>query len=75
MVRRGHVRNGLVVPDDDLSALEGREVSLVFSDDQTDPAVESLMEIIKSAQPTGLPDLATRLDDYLYGDRAEKHGG
>lgn len=68
MVYRGCIRNGMVVLNDDVRLAEGTLVLVQTSDTPaqavTDDPVYRLGDL---AAPTGIADLATNIDHYLYG--------
>lgn len=67
-VFNGRVANGVVVFDDDARPVDGAVVTVVVKPVE-DGAVgyDALLRIAELAVPTGIPDLATNLDHYLYG--------
>lgn len=68
MVYQGCVRNGAVVLDHDVRLAEGTPVTVQIADvpllAATDDPVYRLGDL---AAPTGIADLATNIDHYLYG--------
>ncbi len=73
MTYSGHVENGVIVLDEQPTALpDGTKVrvELVAPENSHRTIADRLQKIIGTAE--GLPaDAASRIDDYLYGD-AEK---
>jgi hypothetical protein len=74
MTYRGHIRNGVVVLDDQPALPEGAKVSVellagpeeVSSGDEGPTLLERLRPIVGAAK--GLPaDASTNVDHYLYG--------
>jgi hypothetical protein len=70
MTCRGHVKNGVIVLDTTNPLPDGKEVifELVenvvkLSEDSEHPC----LKMIELPGPTGIPDLATNHDHYLYG--------
>ncbi len=68
MTYRGRVHNGAIVLDPGVELPEGVEVRVEVEPvggllDAEDP----LLRMVDLAVPTGLPDLATNIDHYLYG--------
>lgn len=77
MVCNGRVEKGVIVTDADLSTREGHRVTVLFPDESpTDPesALETLRSLMRNAKPSGIPDLSSRVDDYLYGNAKSRHG-
>jgi hypothetical protein len=68
MVYRGCVHDGMVVLEGDVRLAEGTPVTVQTVDVPvpiaSDDPVYRLGEL---AVPTGIPDLATNIDHYLYG--------
>jgi hypothetical protein len=68
MVYHGSVHDGLVVLEGDVRLADGTPVTVQTIDlpvpTVTDDPVYRLGEL---AAPTGIPDLATNIDHYLYG--------
>ncbi len=74
MIYRGHVKNGVVVLDDDASLPDGMEVSIQpIATPSADPGIEDAPTLYERLKPfigsaTGLPpDASQRIDDFLYG--------
>jgi hypothetical protein len=60
MVYHGCIRNGVVVLEGDVRLAEGTAVTVETSEDP-------IYRLSELAVPTGVPDLATNVDHYLYG--------
>jgi hypothetical protein len=76
MTYRGRFRNGVVVLEGDARLPEGTEVrvepitnGLPAAGEADDP----IFRIVDFAVDTGIPDLATNLDHYLYGHPKVNH--
>lgn len=76
MTYRGHVENGLVVPDGPMKLPEGAEVTISLCQEpkateaESEEDIPSLYERLKPVmgKAQGLPpDAATNVDHYLYG--------
>ena len=68
MVYRGCVRNGMVVLDGDVSLAEGTPVTVQVPDASPPLATDDpIYRVGELAVPTGIADLATNIDHYLYG--------
>ena len=74
MAYRGHVKNGMVVPDDGVKLPEGVEVRIDLVDSaRREPDVEKAPTLYERLKPvigraSGLPpDASTNVDHYLYG--------
>ena len=70
MTYRGHVKGGMVIFDSPTPLPEGAEVTIELVSGPTespDDAENPLLKMIELAGPTGIPDLATNHDHYLYG--------
>ena len=81
MTYRGKFKNGVVVLEGDARLPEGTEVRvepIVNGSKTADEADDPIFRITDFAIDTGIPDLATNLDHYLYGhpkvDNAGKDG-
>ena len=68
MVYRGCVHNGTVVLDNDVRLAEGTPVTVQTSE-ASPPAADDdpVYRLGDLAAPTGIADLATNIDHYLYG--------
>ncbi len=72
MVCRGSVKNGVVVLEDGVQLPEGtlvrvEEIESAQAAQDERPGAESAFLYGRKAVHTGLPDLATNHDHYLYG--------
>jgi len=70
MTYRGHVKGGVVVFDTPVSLPEGAEVRVehVLKAGESPIGEEDpFLKMLELAGPTGLSDLATNHDHYLYG--------
>ena len=74
MSYNGTVRNGIVVLEPGANLPEGAQVRVEQVEPIAKPAAEyarpeddPLFDMSKYAVKTGIPDLATNLDHYLYG--------
>lgn len=77
MVYHGEVRGGVVVLAAGASIPEGTQVTVapLVSDDIVPPATEpDLRRLGELAVETGITDLATNIDHYLYGHPKVDHG-
>lgn len=65
MTYRGRVKNGVVVLEGDVQLPEGTPVTV----EPVEPPVaeDPLFRMSELAVDTGIPDLATNVDHYLYG--------
>jgi hypothetical protein len=69
MVYQGHVQNGIVVLDGDARLAEGTLVTVQpFEALPIAVADDPVYRLGELAAPTGITDLATNIDHYLYGD-------
>lgn len=68
MTYRGKVLGGVVVPEEGAELPEGSEVRIEI-DVRADTGAEAdaLFSMADLAVETGVPDLATNVDHYLYG--------
>lgn len=69
MTYTGHVKNGVIVLDDQAALPEGTEVIVTMPSNSVSQSTiaERLRNVIGKAE--GLPpDASTRVDEYLYGD-------
>ena len=72
MTYTGHVKNGVIVLDDQTALPEGAVVVVTMpSNSAMQPTIaERFKNVIGKAE--GLPaDASTRIDEYLYGDDAK----
>ncbi len=70
MSYRGHIKDGKVVFDSPAPIPEGAEVTVepvLISADSPIEADDPYLKMLELAGPTGIPDLATNHDHYLYG--------
>ena len=68
MVYRGYVRNGIVVLDGGVQLAEGAAVMVQTIEAAAPPAADDpVYRLGDLAAPTGIADLATNIDHYLYG--------
>ncbi len=69
MTYQGKVRNGIIVLDNSHPLPEGAEVKveMVVRTIEPNPLDDPLFRMAELAGDTGVPDLATNLDHYLYG--------
>jgi hypothetical protein len=71
IVCEGQVRNGAIVPVADAPALpEGSRVRVCWEQLPAAGSTEGFDFLRRTAElsaPTGIPDLATNIDHYLYG--------
>jgi hypothetical protein len=68
MVYHGCIRNGMVVLDGDVRLAEGTPVIVQASETTSvAPADDPVYRLGELAVPTGIADLATNIDHYLYG--------
>jgi hypothetical protein len=68
MVYRGCVRNGAVVLENDVRLAEGTPVTVQTLDVPLLVAADDpIYRLGELAAPTGIADLATNIDHYLYG--------
>jgi hypothetical protein len=68
MVYRGCVRNGTVVLDDEVRLAEGTLVTVQTADVPLPAATDDpVYRVGELAASTGIADLATNIDHYLYG--------
>ena len=67
MSYRGKVENGVVVFDDPGALPDGAEVWVEVVVGRIEPADVDLLAMSDLAFDTGIPDLATNIDHYLYG--------
>jgi hypothetical protein len=66
MVYRGRVERGSIVLESGQDLPEGAEVRVELVT-QDEAAVDPLLRMTDLAVETGIPDLATNIDHYLYG--------
>lgn len=76
MTYSGTVRNGVVVLDGEARLPEGTNVEVCPTPSKGEPPLPNeedfdLSDMAKYAVDTGIPDLATNLDHYLYGHPKE----
>jgi hypothetical protein len=64
MVYRGRIEHGSIVLDPGAELPEGAEVQVEILDSE---AVDPLLRMTDLAVETGVSDLATNIDHYLYG--------
>jgi hypothetical protein len=75
MTYRGRFKNGVVVLEGDAHLPEGTEVRVEPVAPQVNGEPEDLLfRMGDLAVNTGIPDLATNLDHYLYGHPKAKKG-
>ena len=70
MVYHGKVKDGTVVLDPGVELPEGAEVRVVLEpagESQPSSGDDPLSRMAELAVETGIPDLATNVDHYLYG--------
>jgi hypothetical protein len=68
VVYRGCVHNGVVVFDDEVRLAEGTPVVVeTLQPRATSSADDPIYRLGDLAIPTGIPDLASNIDHYLYG--------
>ena len=68
MTYRGKVLGGVIVPEDGAQLPEGSEVRIEIDLEVEPPAgADALFSMADLAVETGIPDLATNVDHYLYG--------
>jgi hypothetical protein len=70
MVYHGRVKDGAIVLDPGVELPDGAYVRVELeptSDAQASSGTDSLARMIDLAVETGIPDLATNVDRYLYG--------
>lgn len=69
MVYRGKVQGGVVVPESGAGLPEGAEVriELIPSRHEESQARDPLLRMTDLSVETGIPDLASNIDHYLYG--------
>jgi hypothetical protein len=68
MVYRGCVHGGMVVLEGDVRLAEGTPVTVQTVDAPAPTASDDpIYRLGELAVPTGIPDLATNIDHYLYG--------
>jgi len=67
MVYRGCVRNGIVVLEGEVQLTEGTHVIVEPVGESVPPSEDSVYRLGDLATPTGVADLATNIDHYLYG--------
>ncbi len=69
MVYRGKVKNGAIVLEPGAELPDGIEVRVEFEVPEPPgrPEVDPLFQMAELAVETGIPDLATNIDHYLYG--------
>lgn len=72
MVYQGTVQNGVIVFLNGVQPPEGSQVRIeiiqsVAPQEPLSPQDELLLQMPELAVDTGIPDLATNLDHYLYG--------
>jgi hypothetical protein len=74
MTYRGVVRGGAIVLEGGVRLPEGTQVLVqaCIPESPRQP-VDDLFEMGKLAVETGIPDLASNLDHYLYGHPKEDH--
>ena len=68
MTYRGKVLGGVIVPEEGAQLPEGSEVRIEIEVRPQAPAEpDALFSMAELAVETGVPDLATNVDHYLYG--------
>jgi hypothetical protein len=67
MVYHGRVKNGSIVLDPGVDLPDGAEVRIELTSDKPHKARDPLLRMADLAVETGIPDLATNIDHYLYG--------
>jgi hypothetical protein len=68
MVYQGCVHNGIVVLDGDVQLADGTPVIVQAVENSTSfEDADSIYRLGELAAPTGIADLATNIDHYLYG--------
>ena len=71
MEYQGQIKDGLIVLDDPARLPEGARVTVFVEPEPTPEAIAAaedlFQEMLKLVGPTGMPDLSTNIDHYLYG--------
>ena len=68
MVYRGKVKDNMVILEPGTRLPEGAVVRIELeSSGAPEPEADPLLRMIDLAVDTGIPDLATNIDHYLYG--------
>ncbi len=68
MTCKGKVTNGVVVLEDGARLPEGADVTVrTIGPSTASPEADPLLQMSELAVETGIPDLATNIDHYLYG--------
>jgi hypothetical protein len=67
MVYHGRVKDGTIVLDPDVDLPDGAEVRIELTSDEPQRMRDPLLRMTDLAVETGIPDLATNIDHYLYG--------
>ena len=67
MVYRGKVKDNVVVLEAGIRLPEGAAVRIELEPVEAPKEPDSLLRMIDLAIDTGIPDLATNIDHYLYG--------
>ncbi len=67
MVYHGQVKNGSIVLDPGVDLPDGAEVRIELMPAEAQGGRDPLLRMMDLAVETGIPDLATNVDHYLYG--------
>lgn len=68
MVYRGKVRDNVVVLEPGVHLPDGAAVRIeLVPADASESNADPLLRMVELADETGIPDLATNIDHYLYG--------
>lgn len=67
MVYHGRVKDGAIVLDPDVDLPDGAEVRIELTSAEPQRMRDPLLRMTDLAVETGIPDLATNIDHYLYG--------
>jgi hypothetical protein len=67
MAYHGRVKNGEIVLDPDVDLPDGAEVWIELTSAEPQRRRDPLLRMTDLAVETGIPDLATNIDHYLYG--------
>jgi hypothetical protein len=70
MTYRGKVKSGAIVLEEDTKLPEGALVQVELLPEErsiSEPGDDPLFQMTSLAVETGIPDLATNIDHYLYG--------
>lgn len=75
MTYRGKVAGGVVVLEGNARLPEGTVVQIEPVAPAAEPDEDAVYRLADLAVPTGIPDLATNIDHYLYGHPKADHAG